>query len=296
MKYRVVFVILHYNSIDSTKKCIESILNLHNSQIPGVVIVDNASPNKTGAELAKFYKDNENIKVILQEQNVGFAKGNNIGYQYAKYTMGAECIICANNDVYFIQEDFLDRVEELCVQCPADVAGPDIRTYNDAHQNPLRASLLSAKQFRKKHLIKYGWLFYWRMRKVFPFLTFGEKMGAEATKRNIAGRNYKDEQNDIVLQGACIFFMKGYVEKEDEAFVPDTFMYMEEDLLAYKCLINGYSMKYIPSMYIFHAESLSTAESFNKKVDKEIFYYRECLKSEKILAQYIKTARQIVKK
>lgn len=271
-------------------------MDLRYSKIPGVVIVDNASPNSTGPELELLYRDNENIKVILQEQNVGFAKGNNIGYHYAKHEMGAECIICANNDVYFIQKDFLNRVENLCKSSPADVIGPDIRTYQDVHQNPLRATRLSAKQFRRKHLIKYGWLFYWRLRKIFPFLTFGEKMGAKATKQNIAGRNYKDEQDNIVLQGACILFMQGYVENEEDAFVSDTFMYMEEDLLAYKCLINGYSMKYIPSMYIFHAESLSTVESFDKKVDKELFYYKECLKSEKILARYIQTAGQLLKK
>ena len=293
MKYRFVFVILHYNSIDSTRKCIDSIMALQYVQEPGIVVVDNASPNGTGKELEKAYDACANIKVILQQHNAGFAKGNNAGYLYAKKVMGAECIICANNDVYFIQKDFLSRVEEICAHYPADVVGPDIRTYNEVHQNPLRETRLSPKQFRKKHLIKYGWLFYWYLRKTAPFLAFGERLGAEATRRNIARRNYQDMQNDVVLQGACILFMKGYIEKEDDAFVPDTFMYMEEDLLAYKCLISGYSMQYRPDIYLFHAESLSTEESFDKKADKELFYYRECLKSERILANFIKAAKKL---
>lgn len=296
MRYEIVYVILHYNSIDSTRKCVDSILELQSAKIPGIVIVDNASPNKTGVVLEQLYGNKENVKVILLEENAGFAKGNNAGYHYAKHGMKAECIICANNDVYFIQKEFGTWVEKLCKECPADVIGPDIRTYNEVHQNPLRPGLLTETAFRKKHMIKYGWLFYWKLRKIMPFLSMGERMGAEATRRNILSRNYAGEQEKVVLQGACILFMKDYVTKEEEAFVPDTFMYMEEDLLAYKCLLRGYKVRYIPKGYVFHAESLSTEESYAKKADKQIFYYRECLKSEKVLGRYIKKARQLAKR
>lgn len=292
MKYRFVFVVLHYNSIDSTKKCIASITGLQYSQTPGIVIVDNASPNKTGVELEEIYRGRENIKVILQHGNAGFAKGNNAGYLYAKNVMGAECIICANNDVYFVQKDFLLQVDKLLERNLADVFGPDIRTYHEVHQNPLREARLSLAQFQKKHMIKIGWLMYWHIYKRFPFFTLGEKLGEKASQRSISRRNYQAARTDMVLQGACILFARGYIDREDEAFVPDTFMYMEEDILSYKCLLEGYRMRYCPEIHVFHAESVSTAESFSRRADKELFYYRECLRSERILRRYIMRARR----
>ena len=43
----ISFVILHYNSIEDTQKCIQSIKQLDGHQEIKVVIVDNASPNGT---------------------------------------------------------------------------------------------------------------------------------------------------------------------------------------------------------------------------------------------------------
>lgn len=291
MDCRFAFVILHYNSIDSTRKCIDSILQLQDLQEIGVVIVDNASPNQTGKVLENLYSDMKNIKVILLLDNLGFARGNNIGFKYARNVMKAECIICANNDVYFVQKDFLNYIKRIESMYQADVIGPDIQTYQEMHQNPLREKRLSMVQFRKKHVIKKIWLLYWRVCKCFPWIKVGEKIRTKVFRRNLEQRKYQKISRDIVLQGACILFMKRYIENEEEAFVPDTFMYMEEDILSYKCLLKGYYMLYCPELTVFHAESRSTVESFAQNVDKEIFYYQECLKSDQILLRYIKMAQ-----
>ena len=50
----VCFVILHYMALEETIQCVESILN----NIEGdkkVIVVDNCSPNNTGADLEKRY-------------------------------------------------------------------------------------------------------------------------------------------------------------------------------------------------------------------------------------------------
>lgn len=288
MKCNVVFVILHYNSIDSTKECIESIIKLQAKEKVGVVIVDNASPNGTGMQLEKIYRDYSNIKVILCTENVGFAKGNNIGYLYAKKELQADCIICANNDVYFTQRDFLEQLQPYLQESKADLLGPDIRSYHDSHQNPLRIQRLSWLSYYKKHIIKKIWLVYWNIKRIFPRLKIGELVRQKADSHNIHNRKYQNYREDVVLQGACIIFLKSFIEREDDAFVPDTFMYMEEDILSYKCAIREYNAVYDPTIYVFHAESLSTSQSFRKKIDKELFYYRECLNSDKVLHSYMK--------
>lgn len=49
-----------------------------------IIIVDNCSPNGSGKQLEKMYSKCINITVIINEENQGFAKGNNLGYQYIK--------------------------------------------------------------------------------------------------------------------------------------------------------------------------------------------------------------------
>ena len=49
------FVILHYQNINDTLDCVHSILELNSNRSARVIVVDNASPNGTGAKLADFF-------------------------------------------------------------------------------------------------------------------------------------------------------------------------------------------------------------------------------------------------
>lgn len=44
--------------------------------------------------------------------NLGFARGNNKGYRYAKNTLGCNYIIMLNNDTIIIQHDFLSIIRK----------------------------------------------------------------------------------------------------------------------------------------------------------------------------------------
>ena len=79
------FVILHYLAFEATVECVESICHcLGQNNLFEIVIVDNGSPNKTGKLLETKYKEHSNIHVLLLDNNIGFAKGNNRGFQFAK--------------------------------------------------------------------------------------------------------------------------------------------------------------------------------------------------------------------
>lgn len=60
----ICFVILHYNTIKETRNCVSGILALDHADNIRIVIVDNASPNQTGKQLASDYSLNENVDVI----------------------------------------------------------------------------------------------------------------------------------------------------------------------------------------------------------------------------------------
>ena len=81
---KVAFVILHYNVPETTRQCVASVRALKCRVIKKIVIVDNGSPDGSGRILAADYAKDPDITVILTEKNLGFAKGNNVGYQYAR--------------------------------------------------------------------------------------------------------------------------------------------------------------------------------------------------------------------
>ena len=74
------FVILHYRAAEMTRTCVERIRALNGSNY--IVIVDNASPNGTGELLAEEYAGEDNITVLLNQENAGFARGNNLGIRW----------------------------------------------------------------------------------------------------------------------------------------------------------------------------------------------------------------------
>ena len=96
----ISYVILHYKNLDDTIKCIESLLRTTNKD-SNLIVVDNGSGDGSGEKLKKKYQDMQKIKVLLLENNVGFSKGNNAGYTYAKKNYDSDFIVVTNNDVVF---------------------------------------------------------------------------------------------------------------------------------------------------------------------------------------------------
>ena len=99
IKVDFVFVILHYNTVIDTKECVDSIAeNFVSTYTYQIVIVDNCSPNKSGKELVEYYSNNEFVKVLISESNLGFAGGNNLGCLYASKKYNFKFLVMLNND------------------------------------------------------------------------------------------------------------------------------------------------------------------------------------------------------
>ena len=91
----VSVIVLTYNNIDLNKLCISSIQEKTAYPNYELIIVDNASVDGTQEYLSEFNEQtSENVSVILNENNLGFAGGNNIGIKQAT----GDYVILLNND------------------------------------------------------------------------------------------------------------------------------------------------------------------------------------------------------
>lgn len=282
VKEKVAFVILHFNNLKDTNKCINSLKKYLDTGSVDIVVVDNGS-TKDKLSIIASQNSNPHIHYIISDKNLGFAKGNNIGFKFAKETLKSDIIILTNSDTYFDQKDFIERLYEH-YRKGFDVAGPRILINNGTEdQNPIFKVYKTPREV-KKVILKFEFLsLLWYlnmdnffMKKVIPLV-----------KRN----KYKDKSNlkktDFKLHGACLIFANNYIKKFDGLY-SDTFMYGEEDFLKYIVTEYRLKMEYLPDLIVFHKGGASTKKEFGVGRKKRKFYYRWNLDSFKKLLSYMK--------
>lgn len=92
---KVFVVVLNYNGLRTISKCLSSIYQSNYANFE-VVLVDNAS---TDGSLELVKQQFQKAHVILNQVNVGFAKGNNLGIRFALEKF-AKYVLVLNNDAY----------------------------------------------------------------------------------------------------------------------------------------------------------------------------------------------------
>jgi GT2 family glycosyltransferase len=91
---KISIVLLSYNNPEMVKNTIDSILTRTFYPNYELIIVDNKSDQKT-IEVLYSYQSISQVKLIFNQENYGFAKGNNIGMKEAR----GDYLVLINNDV-----------------------------------------------------------------------------------------------------------------------------------------------------------------------------------------------------
>ena len=271
------FVILHYLTEQDTIECINSIQDNITNKDYNIIVVDNASTNDTGENLSLMFKNNSKVDIILSKENLGFARGNNLGFKKAKYEYQSDFIILLNNDTYIEQEDFLDVIIKKYQSEEFAVLGPDIISIADGgHQNPVPIV------FKKRYDVIH------QMIKLILLLTpFSLVLRVRGKVKRMLNKevekisfNTDKDMIDVQLHGSCLIFSEKYIEKFDGLY-DKTFMFVEEDILRFFCEKEELKMMYTPDLLIYHKEDSATDELFRGNIEsgKRKFKYKHSLHS-----------------
>lgn len=269
---KICFVILHYLTYKDTDECIESILNNQDYENKEIIVVDNGSNNGSYELLEEKYSDNPSIHLIKSDINLGFAKGNNLGFSFAKKELNADFIILINNDTLVNQKDFCKQVITKYKQYNYSVLGPDIHTLDNVHQNPYFRDALSLKQCKRIIIKQYIHLFL-------TYLGLDELISKKINHDSI--KKISGDVLDVPLHGACLIFSKNYINEFD-GLDNRTFLYFEEDILRLYCKNKNLLMMYSGDLVIEHKEDIASQAMHPKKRAKKIFIYTQRLKSAKV--------------
>lgn len=227
-------IILNYNDCERVEKLVKTIEG-YNS-LEHILIVDNCSIDGSFNRLKKLASDK--VHVIETNRNGGYATGNNYGVKYAKEKWNIDTLYFANPDVLFDEDVILNIEENLWQSDKYGVATVLVKEGYNAWELP-------------------G---YWgtvRMLFLFLFMIHKKKMKRELIeKRGI---------HEVGVTEGSFFAIKSSVFDEVGGFDERTFLYLEENILAYRLRQHGYKEIISADEYYIHEHSQSISKEYKSK-------------------------------
>lgn len=286
----VSFVILHFGDWKVTDNCVQSILRMEKQEQIRIVIVDNdiKKPIAERMTLQERYEANAAIHVIQILENGGFSYANNIGYSYAREQQNASFILVLNNDIEFLQVDFIERLEQAYLNNPCHILAPDIvKASTKEHQNPMDTRIRTKEEAEytiRMNRIALNWYPV-----LYPALylqnKYNEKKQLQQKQKN--EEYYNKVQKNIVPFGAGLIFTPKFVRTERKAFDPETNFYYEEYILALRCQRKGYEIVYDPELKLLHESGAATKTSHMNEIRRMKFIIEKTEESCKRYLQFM---------
>lgn len=217
-------IILTYNNVEYSKACIDSIRKYTQAGTYEIVIIDNNSTDDT----RKWLLEQQDIKLKLNDENVGFPKGCNMGIDLAE----------PENDILLLNNDTIvtSRWLENLSKC----------LYSNDNIGAAGAVSLSTANLQGVD---------------FTYENFDE-MQNYAEKNNVSDVSKWEEK--LKLIGFCLLLKRSALEKVgrlDERFSPG---YYEDDDLGLKLIEAGYKLILCHDAFIHHYLGTSFRKDPNK--------------------------------
>ena len=223
-------IIVSWNTKKITEDCLDSInRSLTNSKIKyEIIVVDNDSRDGSVDMLKNYKLPTTNYKLILNKNNLGFGRGNNLGVEQAN----GKYILLLNTDMIVLNR----AIEKL---------------YDFYIENEKRVHFLGAKLLNRDLTPQSSVARFFTLPVVFASLLLkGDYWGLTRSSPD------KFCQVDWI-SGACIMTTKKYYDRLG-GFDKDIFMYMEEVDLLYRAKKLGLNTFFYPKSQIIHLGSASS--------------------------------------
>jgi GT2 family glycosyltransferase/glycosyltransferase involved in cell wall biosynthesis len=148
---RASIIIVTYNNLPLTRLCLESLFR--NTDYPNyeVIVVDNNSSDGTPSYLSEMNELYDNLKIMLNKDNLGFAKANNQGIREAS----GDYIVLLNNDT-ITPRGWLSRLLRHLDDPKVGIVGPMTNFVgNEAKLEVSYRSWAEMEEFAQDHIWKH---------------------------------------------------------------------------------------------------------------------------------------------
>ena len=221
-KYKKVSIILlNYNTSNDLIECINSLDKIKYPNYE-IIIVDNCSSETEIRKLNSYFEKRMDCIFIKNNENSGFAGGNNLGIKYALDNK-TDYILLLNSDT-LVNEDFLNILVDTAEKDKENIAmvTGKILYYPEVNKIWYGGGYIDWKKFTGKH---YG-------------------------EGEYDNKQY-DEIKSITFSSGCLMLIN--VSLNFDKYLPEEyFMYYEDVDYCARILENGYKIIYNPSAVIYH--------------------------------------------
>ncbi len=256
-------VVINYRSEEKTIGFVKNELSKISSP-NAVVIVDNGSTSQSKERLLEAFKGwpLQHVFVVPSKENLGFAKGNNLGAEVAVNQFDPDVLLFANNDISLTSDDVVDKMASKLLNTPeAGALGPDVVGLDGKRQSP--EPFIS---FWDRHV----WL-YW-----------SNLFMSKSKKEKAFGMDYasKAEEGFHYRVSGSFFMVKTQDWKACGGMDPNTFLYSEEMILSERLSRIGKKVYYYPSVKVVHEHGSTTRKYYDEvrirmmKFNSECYYYK----------------------
>ncbi|MFL0165522.1 glycosyltransferase [Candidatus Clostridium helianthi] len=215
-------IILTYNNINYNRICIESIRKYTATGTYEIIIVDNNSTDGT----REWLKEQNDIKLILNDENVGFPRGCNLGIEAAEKDND---ILLLNNDTK-VSPRWLDNIK-ICLYSDESIGAVGPITNNCSNYQGINVPYSTID-----HMIEF------------------------ASNNNISTPERWEQKPRLIA--FCMLIKRTVIDKIgnlDERFTPGNF---EDDDLCMRIIEAGYKLMVCNDSFIHHFGSTSFKKDF----------------------------------
>ena len=131
MNMDISVVILNWNDMEYLIECLESLTHCTKNRSMEIIVVDNASTDGSPNAVANRFPD---VKLIRNNENLGFPKGNNIGIQASQ----GKYIYLLNSDIKVLDGCMDALADYMDDNADIGMIGPKILNGDLTHQSSCR--------------------------------------------------------------------------------------------------------------------------------------------------------------
>ncbi len=146
------------------------------------------------------------VEIISMEYNVGFAKGNNLGYTIAKYKYNSDYIIILNSDVYIQSLNFINQINQLYIKYSYDILGPKISNLDGCDQNPIEYVHDSSRKINNTLILN-----------LIRFLYYFSNLYKEKDKTE--KKTVAIDMVNVPLHGSCLIYSRNILNNRSLHFI-----------------------------------------------------------------------------
>ncbi|MGM9705812.1 MAG: glycosyltransferase [Prevotella sp.] len=247
MKYDIATIVVNYKTEERT-------IEFVTSELPKcglrqlVVVVNNGATQESSEILAESLNapiiedvhlvyievSDSSVYIIHNEENTGFARGNNLGVEFVKHHFDVDYLLFSNNDIRLNTPDTIERLIEKLETLPdVGIIGPKVVGLDGHCQSPN------------------------------DYVPFWKEMVGVPWERFIPFLHLKHINQDKAEEGYYFRVMGSFFLMKYEDFIncgmmdPNTFLFYEEAILSERLKLINKRVYYYPIAEVLHDHGLS---------------------------------------